>query len=151
MVSSTNEGMMQKHKSEKDSEKASDSSDVKTKVDVADQLGSTVAVWTKSRKLCTLLDAWKNGNSVKIDSHYVGSRRRREYGFLYSILDCKVCCHYGSHIIPVGDEAYMSDIKKTKRWWDSDFISGFAALVAHEAHLEAHTQPRPSTQLVHCH
>ena len=33
----------------------------------------------------------------------------------------------------------------------SQFISGFAALVAHEAHLEAHTQPRPSTQLVHCH
>ena len=44
VVTSTNEGMMQKHKSEKDSEKASDSSDVKTKVDVADQLGSTVAV-----------------------------------------------------------------------------------------------------------
>ena len=43
-MTSTNEGMMQKHKSEKGSEKASDSSDVKTKVDVADQLGSTVAV-----------------------------------------------------------------------------------------------------------
>ena len=53
--------MMQKHKSEKDSEKASDSSDVKTKVDVADQLGSMVAVWAKSRKLCTLVDAWKMG------------------------------------------------------------------------------------------
>ena len=61
MVSSTNEGMMQKHKSEKDSEKASDSSDVKTKVVLADQLGSMVAVWAKSRKLCTLVDVWKMG------------------------------------------------------------------------------------------
>ena len=54
----------------------------------------------------------ENGNSVKIDSRYVGSRKRREYGFVYPTLECKVCCHYGSQIIPVGDETYMSDNKK---------------------------------------
>mmetsp|Transcript_22079 Transcript_22079/g.37867 ORF Transcript_22079/g.37867 Transcript_22079/m.37867 type:complete len:106 (+) Transcript_22079:2083-2400(+) len=54
-------------------------------------------------------------------------------------------------MIPIGDKHYLNDNITTKRWYDFDFISGFAALVAHEAHHECHARSYPSTQLVHCH
>ena len=119
-------------------------------MNAAAKLGDTIALWKKTRKVHTLNDAWDTGNAIKVDSRFTGIRRKK-YGFIHATLECAVCCRYGSHIIPVGDKNYLVDSQRTKRWWDLDFISGFGALVAHEAHLDSHLQPHPSTQFVHCH
>ena len=80
---------------------------------------------------------------------YVGLRRKK-YKFVYPSLACTTCCHLGSNFVPVGDAEYLNDCRTTKRWFDFDFISGFAALVSHEAHLKNDSQSHSPVHLVHC-
>ena len=109
----------------------------------------------KFRKLYTVDEAWRMGKAVKSESK--GGRGRssraftREYNFVYPSLLCNCCCWQGSCLIPIGDESYQNDCENTQRWWDTDFISGFAALIAHEAHVHGHLRGcQPRTQLIHC-
>lgn len=109
--------------------------------------------WIKLRRLYTAEEAWEQDKVKKVDSRSLSSRRTKKYNFVYATLQCPSCCITGSHTIVMGDEEYLSDSQFTRRWYDFDFISGFAALVAHEAHLESHNQSldfTTSTQLVHC-
>jgi hypothetical protein len=106
-------------------------------------------------KLYTVDEARRTGKAVKSESK--GGRGRssraftKEYNFVYPSLLCNCCCWQGSCLIPIGDESYQNDCENTHRWWDTDFISGFAALVAHETHVYGHLRNcQPRTQLIHC-
>ena len=105
-----------------------------------------------SRKLYDVQAAWTNRRTINIHRKYGGRNNTlTEYTFVYPTLLCETCCFFGSCLVPVGDERYLSDSEYTKRWWDTDFISAFAALVAHEAHTECHIRPiAETTQLIHC-
>lgn len=72
---------------------------------------------------------------------------RQSYKFAYPSLKCS-CCFSGSHLLSIGDAAYVADCRNTKRWYDTDFISTFATLVAHHAHKTSSSESK--IQLVHC-
>lgn len=105
------------------------------------------------KKMYSVVDAWQNKKALKVECKYIGLRRKT-YQFVYATLEC-TCCFAGSNIIPIGNEQYHHDNMNTRRWYDFDFISGFAALVAHEAHMDERTYSQSNmqmqTQLVHCH
>lgn len=102
--------------------------------------------------------AWETGKLVKTTSKggRAGGRRNnyaKEYNFVMPTLTCGSCCWNGSCLIPVGDKSYFDDCVKTKRWWDTDFITAFAQLVAHESHLDTYVPNDVlslKTQLIHC-
>jgi hypothetical protein len=93
---------------------------------------------TKFRRLCSIQEAFK-----KKKGHHSVIRDDKEYDFAYPRLECEQCCFSGGHLVSVGNDEYMRDCANTDRWYDTDFISSFAALVAHEAH-------NPAIQLIHC-
>ena len=101
--------------------------------------GADLGKWSKIRKLYTLQEAWTNGKVRRNEMKYVGLRRKK-YKFVYPSLACTTCCHLGSNFVPVGDAEYLNDCRTTKRWFDFDFISGFSALVSHEAPLKNYSQ-----------
>jgi hypothetical protein len=83
----------------------------------------------------TLQEAWDNGNITRNHSILSG-RQRIEYKFLFPIMTCGECCFpHAKTLISVGDSDYLTSNKSTNRWYDGVFISSFAQLVAHYAHL----------------
>jgi hypothetical protein len=68
----------------------------------------------------------------------------RKYGFVYAQLKCNQCCFAtGYHMVSIGNVQYRNDCVQTNRWWDTDFISSFVALLAHETHTT-------SIAVIHC-
>ena len=91
-----------------------------------------------------------NGKCVKTYSkggRLDRGKHAKEYEFFYSTFQCPCCCWSGSCLIPISDKSYQKDCEVTNRWWDTDFISGFAQLVAHEAHTSYQAS---RVQLIHC-
>ncbi len=46
-----------------------------------------------------------------------------------------ICFPHAKTLISVGDSDYLASNRSTNRWYDGDFISSFAQLAAHYAHL----------------
>jgi hypothetical protein len=83
----------------------------------------------------TLQEAWDNGNIARNHSILSG-RQRIEYKFLFPTLTCGECCFpHAKTLISVGDSDFLTSNRLTKRWYDGVFISSFAQLAAHYAHL----------------
>ncbi len=83
----------------------------------------------------TLQEAWDNGNIARNHSILSG-RQRIEYKFLFPTLTCGECCFpHVKTLISVGDSDYLTSNRLTNRWYDGVFISSFAQLAAHYAHL----------------
>jgi hypothetical protein len=104
----------------------------------------------KFRKLYTADEAWNNGKAIKASRKSTSRCTLKEYCFIYPILICNCCCWQGSSLIPIGNKGYLEDCAGTRRWWDTDFISGFCSLVAHESHVDGHLRSLKRTQLIHC-
>ena len=66
-----------------------------------------------------------------------------KFKFCYPFLRCKQCLVTGSHIIKVGDKTYLKALATSSMWFETDFISGLAALGTHHAH-------NPDIMFVHC-
>jgi hypothetical protein len=62
---------------------------------------------------------------------------------LYLTLNFISCCFSGYHLITVCNEAYYSKCENTNAWYETDFISSFAALISHKNHVG-------SIQFDHC-
>jgi hypothetical protein len=83
----------------------------------------------------TLQEAWDNSNIAQNYSILSG-RHRVEYKFLFPTLTFGECCFpHSKTLIPVGDSDYLHSNRLTNRWYDGVFISSFAQLAAHYAHL----------------
>ena len=77
--------------------------------------------------------AWKNGKQIPaIQRGGHNKRHEKEYNFVFPMLLCKCCCWVGFQIGPTVDSTYQSDCENLNRLWDTDFITGFTTLVAHE-------------------
>lgn len=66
-----------------------------------------------------------------------------EEKFVNPTLSCQ-CCLNGNFLLSVGEKSYYDLLcNNPTRWWESDFIGSFAALLAHDCH-------NSSVQVVHC-
>ncbi len=66
-----------------------------------------------------------------------------EYKFLFPMLTCGECCFpHSKTLISVGDGDYLNSNRSTNRWYDGVFISSFAQLAAHYAHLTVSERSR---------
>lgn len=65
----------------------------------------------------------------------------------YKILMCRLQCDHcrvqGTMGVPIGDEQYDHDCRLTERWYDTQLITGFCALLEHDAHMKIHPSPPP--------
>ncbi len=65
-----------------------------------------------------------------------------EYKFLFPTLTCSECCFpHSETLISVGDSDFLHSNRSTNRWYDGVFISSFAQLAAHYAHLSISEGP----------
>ena len=55
------------------------------------------------------------------------------YEFIFPTLECG-CCLLGSSLLSVGDESYLNDCMTTNRWYESDLLSSFGAILGHQHH-----------------
>jgi hypothetical protein len=79
-------------------------------------------------------EAWDHGNIARYHKPVVGSRN--EYQFLWPTLTCTHCCFpHGAPYIQIGDNDYISLMTNTKNWYEGVFISLFAQMAAHYAHI----------------
>jgi hypothetical protein len=100
---------------------------------VANKRPETFHVWEYSN--FTLQEAWDNGNIAQNPS-ILSRQHRVEYKFLFPTLTCSECCFpHLNTLIAVGDSDYLHSNKSSNRWYDGVFISSFAQLAAHYAHL----------------
>ena len=56
------------------------------------------------------------------------------YQFCYPRLECNRCFVGGSHLLKVGNLSYHEALAYSSMWFETDFISGLAALATHNAH-----------------
>jgi hypothetical protein len=64
----------------------------------------------------------------------VGSHNK--FQFLWPTLTCRDCCFlHGEPYIQIGNNDYMSSMTNTTNWYNGVFISLFAQLAAHYAHI----------------
>lgn len=111
----------------------SSSSAGEVEVELVDHPTSNVSA--SSRNHMSIEEAWKCKQFI--EGRRQSKKRSTEvYSFVYSTLRCGNCCEYGSTNIPIGDEKYIQACLGTK-WFDTEFITGFAALLAHDAHTNA--------------
>jgi hypothetical protein len=90
----------------------------------------------------TVQEAGNNGNITQNHSILCG-RQSIEYKFLFPTLTCGECCFpHLKTLISVGDGDYLNSNKLTNRWYDGVFISSFAQLAAHYAHLTVSERSR---------
>lgn len=110
------------------------------KPEVADGSAGT-SYTTKTSKVYhqyTLEEAWKIACCQKKRTLQTDD----QYNFVYASFDCE-CCYTGSFLLAIGDTDYRKACKETNRWFETDFIGGFAALTAHQSHNKL-------IQLIHC-
>jgi hypothetical protein len=88
----------------------------------------------------TVQQAWDHGNIARLFKP-LGSRG--EYKFLWPSLICGECTFVDGArpFIQIGDEQYLASITNTTNWYDGVFISSFAQLAAHYAHITADERP----------
>ena len=89
---------------------------------------------------------------LSIEDAFKGGKSRKHvwegdsYKFVYPSLYCKECCFVGYHLLMVGDDSYFNDCVNSNRWYETNFIASFAALLAHASHA---TSSSP-IKLIHC-
>jgi hypothetical protein len=82
----------------------------------------------------TVQEAWDHGNITWYHKPVVGSRN--EYQFLWPTLTCTHCCFlHGVPYIQIGNNDYISSMTNTTNWYDGVFVSSFAQMAAHYAHI----------------
>ncbi len=92
-----------------------------------------MSFWHQS--IFTLQEAWDHGNITRNHSILSG-QHRVEYKFLFPTLTCSECCFpHSKTLIAVGDNGYFHSNRSSTRWYDGIFISSFAQLATHYAHL----------------
>ncbi len=83
----------------------------------------------------TLQEALENGNIAQNHSILIGGHRV-EYKFSFPTLTSSECCFpHSKTLIAVGDSDYLHSNRLSTRWYDGIFISSFAQLAAHYAHM----------------
>ena len=86
---------------------------------------------TRVRQI-TIKEAWERKRSVTALKKTT-TKKKEGYNFVYSRLECRECSPH-SRLMSVGDEKYLEACTSTNKWYDTDFISTFCSLVAHDAH-----------------
>ncbi len=97
----------------------------------------------------TVQEAWDQGNIAWYHQPLVGTCD--EFRFLWPRLTCRDCCFpHGAPYIQIGNDDYISSMTNTTNWYDGFFISLFAQLAAHYAHItydERHSTLRQRVNL----
>ena len=93
-------------------------------------------------------EAWDHGNIACL---FKPLGLRREFKFLWPVLTCSECTfvHGAKPFIQINDEQFMASITNTTSWYNGVFISSFAQLAAHYAHITK--DKRPTSEKLHCH
>jgi hypothetical protein len=86
------------------------------------------------KKRYTIKEAWER-NAVSEELVKSKSRSMDVYKFVHGYLYCKECTDHGSVAISIGDDKYREACMHQK-WYDTQFILSFCALIAHDAHLK---------------
>jgi len=86
------------------------------------------------KKRYTIKEAWER-NAVSEELVKSKSRSMDVYKFVHSYLYCKECTDHGSVAISIGDDKYREACMHQK-WYDTQFILSFCALIAHDVHLK---------------
>jgi hypothetical protein len=82
----------------------------------------------------TVQEAWDHGNISWYHQPLVGTWDK--FWFLWPMLTCRDCCFlHGAMYIQIGDNAYIASMTNTTNWYNGVFISLFAQLAAHYAHI----------------
>ena len=66
-----------------------------------------------------------------------GKENGPDKNILYCRLHCDQCPVGGGKMVIVGNEAYEHHLWNTLKWYESEFILGFVAMAAHDAHMSA--------------
>lgn len=99
---------------------------------------------------CTIKQAFGSGLHV-VQARKTTSRKTSEYRFVRTCLYCDECTDHGCVDIHIGDNNYRHACLGNK-WFDSDYILGFCALLAHDAHLEVppFADGQHRVKMIHC-
>jgi hypothetical protein len=82
----------------------------------------------------TVQEAWDHDNIAWYHQPLGGSCNK--FQFLWPMLTCRDCCFlHGAPYIQIGNNYYISSMNNTTNWYDGVFISLFAQLAAHYAHI----------------
>ena len=80
-------------------------------------------------------EAWGCGN-IACSQRPMSSSGWKEFKILMLMFTCTECCFYtGHHSITVGNDRYIKSIHTTTNWYNGVFISSFAQLASHYAHI----------------
>ena len=92
-------------------------------------------------------EAWKVVQEKKLMSN-------ERYKILMCRLQCDHCRMQGTMGVPIGDGQYDHDCRSTERWYDTQLITGFCALLEHDAHMKINLSPPPcndqKVMMVYC-
>ena len=107
---------------------------------VNNDIGEQQTFRAREHSIFTVQQAWDHGNIARLFKP-LGSRG--EFKFLWPSLICGECTFVdgAKPFIQIGDEQYLSSITNTTNWYDGVFISSFAQLAAHYAHITADERP----------
>ncbi len=83
----------------------------------------------------TIKQAFGSGLHV-VQARKTTSRKTSEYRFVRTCLYCDECTDHGCVDIHIGDDKYRHACLGNK-WFDSDYILGFCALLAHDEETDA--------------
>jgi hypothetical protein len=82
----------------------------------------------------TVQEAWDHSNNAQYHQPLVGTRDK--FQFLWPTLTCRDCCFpHGVPYIQIGNNDYISSMTNATNWYNGVFISSFAQLAAHYAHI----------------
>jgi hypothetical protein len=82
----------------------------------------------------TAQEVWDHGNIAQYHQPLVGTCD--EFQFLWPMLTCRdYCFPHGAPYIQIGDDDYISSMTNRTNWYYGVFISLFAQLAAHYAHI----------------
>ena len=107
---------------------------------VNNDIGEQQTFRATEHSIFTVQQAWDHGNIARLFKP-LGSRG--EFKFLWPSLICGECTFVdgAKPFIQIGDEQYLASITNTTNWYDGVFISSFAQLAAHYAHITADERP----------
>jgi len=102
------------------------------------------------KKQFTIKEAWER-HQVHSEQRKSKARSKDTYLFVHSSFYCNICCDHGTSTISNGDEKYFEECLRYK-WFDTEFIIGFCAILSHDAHLTPPPFANGSTRvkMIHC-
>ncbi len=75
----------------------------------------------------SIAEAWERINNL--------NREVKNNNVLSCCLYCDDCCHGGNLIVTVGNSSYEHCLRFFQDWYGTEFITGFAVMIQHDAHL----------------